>query len=242
MRLAHEALLANWPRLAALIEEHRDFLLVRRRLQGEAAAWRRHDRHRDFCCRPASLSRGRGSAGAATQRPRSGDRFYAEASSAAEQDRQAAIQRAREDALWRELKRSRRIAAIVSVLLLLAVAAALFAWHQRGIATAALAEAEKNYQLALGQATGSLQRLVDSYDQGAISTKLMQQLMERSQETVSGLSNETDDVTDARVQLLSVLSQANVSIGRIARAREPPDRPTRSPRDCWPRTGRTPCG
>ena len=48
LRLAHEALLANWPRLAALIEEHRDFLLVRRRLQGEAAAWRRHDRHRDF--------------------------------------------------------------------------------------------------------------------------------------------------------------------------------------------------
>ena len=221
LRLAHEALLANWPRLAALIEEHRDFLLVRRRLQGEAAAWRRHDRHRDFLLPPGRRLAEAEEALALRRNDLDPEIVvYAEASSAAEQDRQAAIQRAREDALRRELKRTRRIAALVSVLLLLAVAAGLFAWHQRGIATAALAEAEKNYQLALGQATGSLQRLVDSYDQGAISTKLMQQLMERSQETVSGLSNETDDVTDARVQLLSVLSQANVSIGRIARARE----------------------
>jgi hypothetical protein len=48
----------------------------------------------------------------------------------------------------------------------------------------------------------------------------MQQLMEKSQETVNGLSGETDDVTDARVQLLSVLSLANVTVGRVAKARE----------------------
>ena len=145
---------------------------------------------------------------------------YAEASIAAEQERQAAIQRAKEEALRGELRRSRRIAAIVSVLLLFAVAAGLVAWWQQGSATAALREAERNYQLALDQATGSLQRLVDGYDQGAIRSKLMQELIERSQQTVTGLSGETNDVTDARVRLLTVLSIANTKIGHAAKGRD----------------------
>ncbi len=221
LRLAHEALLANWPRLAALIEEHRDFLLVRRRLQAEAAAWQRHQRHSDFLLPPGRRLAEAEEALALRRNDLDPEIVgYAEASIAAERDRQAAIQRAKEDALRRELKRSRRFAAVVSVLLLLAVAAGLFAWRQRGIAIAARLEAEKNYQLALDQAAGSIQLLVDSYDQGAISTKLMQQLMEKAQQTVNGLPDETDDVTAARVQLLDVMSLANVSVGRVAKARE----------------------
>lgn len=221
LRLAHEALLGHWPRLAALIEEHRDFLLVRRRLQAEASAWERHDRHSDFLL-PPGRRLAEAEEALALRRNDLGPNIatYAEASVAAEQERQAAIQRAKEEALRGELRRSRRIAAIVSVLLLFAVAAGLVAWWQQGVATAALREAERNYQLALGQATGSLQRLVDGYDQGAITSRLMQQLIERSQETVNGLAGETDDVTDARAKLLTVLALANVTIGRSTKARE----------------------
>jgi hypothetical protein len=221
LRLAHEALLGHWPRLAALIEEHRDFLLVRRRLQAEAANWQRHDRHGDFLLPPGRRLAEAEEALALRRNDLDQEIVaYAEASVAAEQERQAAIQRAKEEALRAELRRSRRIAAIVSVLLFFAVAVGGFAGWQWTFATAALREAERNYHLALSQATGSLQRLLDGYDQGAITSRLMQQLMERSQETVNGLAGETADVTDARAKLLTVLSLANVTVGRSAKARE----------------------
>ncbi len=214
LRLAHEALLANWPRLSALIEEHRDFLIVRRRLQTDAAAWVRHERHGDFLLPPGR--RLAEAEEALTLRRNDLDPeivSYSEASIAAERERQAAIQRAKEETLRRELNRSRWVAAVVSVLLLVAVGAGLFAWRQQGIAT-------RNYELALDQAAGSIGMLVDGYDEGAISTRLMQQLMEKSQKTVDGLPGETNDVTVARVQLLDVMSLANISVGRVAKARE----------------------
>jgi hypothetical protein len=50
-RLAHEALLSHWPRLRELIVEHRDFLIVRRRLHAEAGI--RKTAIRICCCHPA---------------------------------------------------------------------------------------------------------------------------------------------------------------------------------------------
>lgn len=221
LRLAHEALLGHWPRLAALIEEHRDFLLVRRRLQAEAATWQRHDRHGDFLL-PTGRRLAEAEEALALRRNDLDPEIvtYAEASVAAEQERQAAIQRAREEALRAELRRSRRIATVVSVLLFLAVATGVFAGWQWTFATTKLREAQSNYQLALGQATGSLQRLVDGYDEGAIKSRLMQQLIERSQETVNGLPGESNDVTDARVMLLTVLSIANTKMGHSPKGQE----------------------
>ena len=188
VRLAHEALLAHWPRLCALIEEHRDFLIVRRRLQADAASWERHGQHDDFLLPP-----GRRLAEAeellSRRRPDLDPEIvaYADKSIAAEQARLEAAQRAKEEALRRELERSRRVAAVVSVLLLLALAGGAFAWWQRGIATAARQQAEENYRLALDQAAGSVALLTESHDVGGISTKLMQALIERAQRTVSGL-------------------------------------------------------
>jgi len=39
-QLAHEALLQAWPRLRQLIDEHRESLLLRQRIEEEAKAWR----------------------------------------------------------------------------------------------------------------------------------------------------------------------------------------------------------
>ena len=68
----------------------------------------------------------------------------------------------------------------MSILLLLALCGGAVAWWQRGVAAVALGEAVKNYRLALDQAAGSVQLLTDSYAAGAISTKLMQQLIQQS--------------------------------------------------------------
>ncbi len=225
LRLAHEALLVKWPLLADLIDEHRDFLIIRRRLLADATTWEAKSRDKDFL-----LPAGRRIAEAAEvlgQRRAELDPEiieFAEASIAAERARVAAEQQAKEEALRRELVRSRRIATIVFVLFLLAMAAGLYAWHEQGIASAALGEAEKDYKLALDQATGSIDLLVDGYDRGSISTALLQQLMAKAQQTVGGLPGETNEVTAARVELLEVISLANVSVGLAAKARDSAER------------------
>lgn len=216
LRLAHEALLAHWPTLASLIKEDFRFLGVRRRLQGEAAIWERHGRHADFLLPPGL--RLAEAADALDHRRADLDPeiiAYAEASLTAERERVAAAQRAKEEALRRELVRSRRIVAAVSALLLLAIGAAVFAWRERGIAASLNRVAENNYRIALHQATGSLQTLKDKYDSGNITTDLLQSLLEQSQSTVKSLSGagDTDAVIMARIQLLDVVSLIEASVG-----------------------------
>jgi len=220
-RLAHEALLSHWPRLRELIAEHRDFLVVRRHLQTEAAAWTQHG-HEDDMLLPA----GRRLAEAEDVLFRHGADLdpemvaYVEASSAAEQDRQRRAHEAGQAALRDKLRRSRRFAVAVSALLLLALAAGGYAWHQRTVATASRNEAENSYRLALDQAAGSLQQLIDGYHEGAVSRSLLSDLAARSRKTVEGLPGEPNDVTAARVQLLGVLSFAGVELGDVAAARD----------------------
>jgi tetratricopeptide (TPR) repeat protein len=100
----------------------------------------------------------------------------------------------------------------------LAVAAGIYAWRQRQNASAALAQAQINYQIALDQAAGSVTLLTDSYGEGGISTKLMEQLVTKAQKTISSLPGETDEVTAARASLLDVLSLAQVTLGNVADA------------------------
>jgi hypothetical protein len=52
VRIAHEALLSRWPRAARIIEENRDFLQVRARVQPEAERWVAQDRSRDLLLPP----------------------------------------------------------------------------------------------------------------------------------------------------------------------------------------------
>jgi tetratricopeptide (TPR) repeat protein len=219
LRLAHEALLSHWPRIENLITEHRAFLIVRRRLQADGATWRGQGRLADYLLPP-----GRRLAEAQelliSRRSQLDPEIiaYAEASVDAEKERVAAAQRAKEAALRRELKRSRQFAAVVSVLLVLAIVAGFYAWQQRQNASAALLQAQANYQIALDQAAGSVTLLTDSYGEGGISTKLMQQLVAKAQKTINSLPGETDDVTAARASLLDVLSLAQFTLGNVADA------------------------
>ena len=221
MRLAHEALLTRWPTLAALIAEHRDFLAARRRLHRDAANWERSGRHDDFLLPPGRrlaeaeeiVARRR-----AELEPESV--AYAEASSEKARAAAEAAERAKEAALRRELKRSRRVAAIVSLLLVAAIGAGAYAWRLRGVATTALGEVEVEYQAALNQAAGSVTLLVDGADNGSLSTDLMRRLVERSRDTVTGLPGQSDAATAAQVKLLNALSVAYLSLSGVAAAQE----------------------
>ena len=133
---------------------------------------------------------------------------FAEASIAAERARVAAAQWAKEQALQRDLKRARRFVAVVSVLLLLAIAGGAIAFWQRGIA-------KENYLLALDQATGNMQYLANEYDQGNIPTTILQAQADRAQTVLNGLASagDTDDILVSRVRLLDVLSLMEVTKG-----------------------------
>ena len=214
LRLAHEALLGHWPRLTRLIEEHRDFLIVRRRLQADAANWQRNARDPELLLPP-----GRRLAEAEeTLAHRRADLeaeivAYVEASTSAEQERQARLRAEQQRALQEKLARSRRFATVVSVFFLLAVAAGLYAWRQREVATAALQESESNYQAAIDQSVGSVRTFVDSYGDGEISNKMMKLLIAQAQKTLDGLPRDSDDMVAARTELFDVLSIANWSLG-----------------------------
>jgi len=221
LRLAHEALLTRWPTLAALIAEHRDFLAARRRLDRDAANWERSGRHDDFLLPPG---RRLAEADEIVARRRAelepGSVAFAEASSEKARAAVEAAERARGAALRRELQRSRRVAAVVSLLLVAAIGAGAYAWRQRGVATAALGEVEVEYQAALNQAAGSVTLLVDSADNGSLSTDLMRRLVEQSRETVTGLPGQSDAATAAQIKLLNALSVAYLSLSGVAAAQE----------------------
>jgi hypothetical protein len=221
LRLAHEALLTRWPTLAALIVEHRDFLAARRRLHRDAVNWERSGRDDDFLLTPG---RRLAEAEELVARRRSElepeSIAYAEASSEKARAAAQAAERAKEAALRRELTRSRRVAAIVSLLLLAAIGAGAYAWRLRGVAATALSEVEVEYQAALKQAAGSVSLLVDGADNGALSTDLMRRLVEQARDTVTDLPGQSDAATAAQVKLLDALSVAYLSLSGAAAAQE----------------------
>ena len=220
LRLAHEALLTRWPTLAGLIAEHRDFLAARRRLiatrrTGSAAA-----ATTIFSCRRAAGSPRRRSSIARRRAELDPESIaYAEASSEKARAAAEAAQRAKEAALRRELARSRRVAAVVSLLLLAAIGAGGYAWRLRGVAATALGEVEVEYQAALNQAAGSVSLFVDGADSGALSTDLMRRLVEQARDTVTGLPGQSDAATAAQVKLLDALSVAYLSLSGVDAAR-----------------------
>ena len=219
LRLAHEALLAKWPRLAELIEEQREFLRTRRRMQSEAAAWERHGRHADFL-----LPAGRRLAEAAevlSERRAELDTeivLYIESSLEAEREREATRRHAEQEALRRELRRSRRIVAVVSTLLVLALAGGGLAIWAGAAAVRARDDARAAYAAALSQAADSIRNMSDNYEPGGVSTKVLQAQVEIAQRTVGGLRQETDRLTAARVQLLDVLSFGYAAVGDASKA------------------------
>jgi tetratricopeptide (TPR) repeat protein len=230
LRLAHEALLAHWPRLTELIKNHADFLAVRRRLQREEAAWRLRNRSADFLL-PAGRRLAEAQEMLELHRADldSGAIAYIEASVEAERARAAAERQREEASLRRDLEAARRLmrrtraAAIVTLALLAVVAGFAGLWlSQRGVARERQAEAEHNYGLALEGATKNIALVEREHDLGDVSTAVTQSLLNSSRETFSGLSGTSDSPAAALAQLrlFDALATSYLAIGNLDSALE----------------------
>lgn len=126
VQLAHEALIAAWPRLRRWLEENREALRVQGRLTEAVAHWLASDRSRDLLYRGSALDAleevvGADDAASLTEP----EREFLEASRAAE--------RLRRDTRRRAARRLRVLAAALAVVAVAAVGFAVAAWRQTGV-------------------------------------------------------------------------------------------------------------
>ncbi len=144
VRIAHEALLRHWPRLAELLDRDRDFLRARGRVEEAAERWALEARSEDFLLRDGGpLVEAR----VLLERRDELDSLladYIDASVAAAD----AARREREAAARSKLRRTRALAAVFGVLALVAVLAGVLAMHERGEADRARIAAEDSAAIA----------------------------------------------------------------------------------------------
>jgi tetratricopeptide (TPR) repeat protein len=242
IEVAHEALFRVWPLLTGWLEEEREFLVGKSRIE----------KAREDYARVPEIDRAKGLlAGILLERAKNwliahparfwpeevtfirasieeADRLERERAAERERLREAEIARAKAEAerAEQEARRAQERAGAARRLQRWALAAAVL-FAALGIAAgklwvdadAAQREAEKDYRLALDQAASSVRDLAGSYAAGAVSTALMQSLLEHAQKTVQGLPGERPEVTSARAHLLDVLSLGELTLGRVAMAR-----------------------
>ena len=221
VRLAHEAFITRWPRAAALIEADREFLRARARVEAAETQWRQEGRRAEFL-----LPRGRPLAEAVeilAQRREALDAeaiAFIEASQAAEnarleEERRREAERLRaEEAAKR--KRLERFAVVVSVLLLIAVGAAVYALDQRRLAIDRAVQAEHNFALAL-DATSDLVARVQA---GGMTVNISHNLLTAAQDVLDRLKSIEDApaVGEARVRLLDAFVLLHLREGRTSQA------------------------
>src|SRR6266508_2554121 len=178
VEVAHEALVRNWPKLVAWLEDER--VAMRRRLHLTAAAQQWEALRRD----PGTVLRGplldealhyddlneqetafvQASRAAIEEAEReqqaARQRELAQIQALAEAERRQAMERQRAEAQARATRRTRLFAATLLVLLMLAMAAVVFAFEQRNIARqaanmAATAETNTQTQAAIARRTAA---------------------------------------------------------------------------------------
>jgi tetratricopeptide (TPR) repeat protein len=211
IEVAHEALLRKWPLLRDWLDSEREFLIGKEQLKQDSQEWETaaDELKGQALLTGLKLTRARLWLIERPHQLSQLERSFVQASV----DRQEADQ-ARRDRLRRFI-----LGGSIAATLILAMLSGVAFW-QRNIATKALADAEKYYKIALDQAAGGMGLLTKSFDEGAISNKLLQQLIEKAQASLNEMSGETDDLAVARAKLFNVLSIANLMLGNVASARD----------------------
>jgi YD repeat-containing protein len=172
VRVAHEALLTGWPRAAQIIEENREFLQVRARVQADAGRWLAEDRNPELLLPPGlRLSEAVDVLLARREELEPDLLAYVEASKAREETRLAA-ERA---AARRKLRVTQAVAAAVAVLALLAGGAAVEAWRQSGIAEERRLEATNQREEAERQAAAAVAAREEAERQAAAAEAARQE-------------------------------------------------------------------
>jgi tetratricopeptide (TPR) repeat protein len=206
LRLAHARVLDAWQSAKKIVEENADFYRIRANVEEQHKKWEKAKRSRDLL-----IARGRPVAEAESIVRRFPDEIPA----------------ATRDFIERSGRRARlaqTLAAAAAVLFAVVASAAMYAaW----LAVRAQREAELNYRLALDQAAGSVGSLNQGFIEGAINTRLMSQLVARSQATVNKLPGASVQVTAARIRLLIAMSPAMIAVGEMNNARDYADAATK---------------
>lgn len=218
LRIVHEAVLRHWGRARELLSADLDLARLKSRLEPLAAEWTAAGRDPNDDARLLPPGAQLAAADAAVKRypvEEIGAELAAFVAASVVYERRRRTRRQRILAIT---------AAIFAGLAVLAMAGGLVAWHERGVATAALDESQRNYELALTQAAGSVRSLADGYEAGAVSSTVMRQLIDKAQTTVANLPRGGDDVTAAQAKLLGVLTIGNMTLGNIPLARQYADR------------------
>ncbi len=198
VRLAHEALIAGWRRAADQLTADRRDLETRALTEEHFNRWRNAGRPAGRLLRNPDLA----NAVDLSQRWR---------------DELAAPLR---DYIRHSSRRARlgqTLAAAAAAVFFLVAVAAIF---EGLLAQSKQREAAANYRLALDQAAGGVSLLDKGFSQGAINSRLMMDLVKRSEQTVNQLPGDSDDVTAARVKLLLAIAPDMVAIGDTGKAGE----------------------
>jgi WD40 repeat protein len=207
LEIAHEALLQSWPRLRAWIEEGRDDLRTRRRIDHAAAEWSAQDRDPDLLYRGAPLQAAlewvadHGDVLGPTE-----EGFLAESEQASLRSRAQA-----EEAARRSLRLRRVAVSILAILTIAAVVASI-------VAFSALGQARSRYGQALAaQAVG----FTDSDPRAAIA--LAVEAMARGQERSIDARSALVDASQALADATFLPSGPAVSVGDSSSIAVSPD-------------------
>ena len=246
IRVAHDALLSGWPRAAEAIAADREALRTRGRVEAAAHRWAQEERDPDFLLppgrplaeaaelaqrRPESLGTDAHSFVRQSQDADAGRRAAAEAHAQRELRLEADAQQARADAATRVVRRTRAAAAVVSVLLVTAAGAAVFAHQQRNEAVhqteraeqqtavaerqtaeaeAQTAKAERNFQAALDSGASLIAAVNAHLADGGMTRRVARELLDTANSGMGSLLPR-----DARASLPPALldTQSRLEVG-----------------------------
>lgn len=239
LRIAHDALLTAWPQAATLIAADLEALRTRARLEQAARRWADEAHDPDLLLPP-----GRPLAEALDLRTAQPDSLdarclaFVEASEAADQARAAAAQshaqrglrleaeaqEARADAAHRIVRRTRIAAGVVLLLGIAAVGGAFTADRERQLAVQRTAEAERNFEAALGAGASLVDATHDHLHDGGMSRDVAGFLLRTAEATMGGLArvapaDASPDLGDAQARLQSSFSAVQLALCDSAGAR-----------------------
>ena len=234
VEVAHEALFRVWPLLAQWLEEEREFLVGKSRIE----------KSREDYAKLAPEDRAKGLlSGILLERAKNWlinhpGRFSSEevafiSASVDEMERQE-LERAAQRERLRQIelahakgeaerakqqaeatKRFLRFAVAAAVVLAVLGAVAVYFWVS---ADTAERMAKTNFSLAIDQAASNVDTVVDAYQKGRISTRLLRALISRAQETVDSLHSDTSEAAAAKARLLRAVSRAYIVLSQASLA------------------------
>ena len=209
-RLAHEALIYNWPRLKKLAAADRAFLEARTRLRTEAEAWDYRARKGDFLLPPGGrLSEGEEYLGARRDELDGLTIDFIERSKIAERE-----------ARGRSLRRTRGVAVALGALAILAGGLAIVAKGEAGRAAREADRASQGFKYALEAADEVVKFVAETLSSTAgVSSGVIERLLRNAEERFTNILKKTTATAEARErQAAMILSFAETS-GRLWRFR-----------------------